>query len=252
MPQTWREEAVRYNSVPIVSYRDAVWPIRDEPPTDLTYYWDGLSHPHFNAHVMVAEALLFAFLAARRNVDNLLKDYKTTSFGVSKVQLQLDDACVSASTHYGAGSFPGRNNPADSNCWEYRADSRDKFGWIGKASKNSTTCTATKFQVNVNVGKTGYVHLSYLASYDERMASVRAWIEDETGNSLSGKKTIISWRKERASIEANAVLRIPWRSIPELNNYTLNVELLQGTSHASEKDPENGVDKFKLLGLMSC
>jgi hypothetical protein len=99
----------------------------------------------------------------------------------------------------------------------------------------------------MDVGKRGIVSLSYLASYDERMASVRVWIADESGKSLSSNYTINSWHKERTSIAATAVLRVP-----EHSNYTLNVELLQGTSHASQKDSENGVDKFKLLGLISC
>jgi hypothetical protein len=256
MPQTWREQAVRYNSVPIVSYRDAVWPLHDEPPADIGYYWDGLSHPRYNAHVMVAEALLFEFLAVRRNVDMLLT-YKSSDFNVPYLP-PLHDVCVRTTTKYAAGNgnndtsrFPGWNNPKDSQCWQYRTDSRDKFGWIVEASKKSTTCTAAKhsalFQIDMNVGEKGIVVLSYLLSYDERMASARVWIVDESGKSPSSNYTISSWHKEQTSIEATAILHVPKHS-----NFTVNVKLLEGTSHASQKDSENGVDKFKLLGLMAC
>jgi hypothetical protein len=257
MPQTWREQAVRYNSVPVVSYRDAVWPLRDKPPTNIGYYWDGLSHPRFNGHVMVAEAVLFEFLAARRNADVLL-NYESSSFNVP-ILPPLYGVCVNVATKFLAENgnndtsrFPGWNNPKDSHFWQYRADSRDKFGWIVETSKKNAPCTAANhsalFQVNMDVGKSGIVILSYLVSYDERMASARVWIVDESGKSLSSTYTISSWHKERTSIEATAILRVPKDS----NFTTVNVELLQGTSLASQTDSQNGVDKFKLLGLISC
>jgi hypothetical protein len=258
MPQTWREQAVRFNSVPIVSYRDAVWPLHDYPPTNIAYYWDGLSHPLFNAHVMMAEALLFGFLAVRRNVEGLLKNYESSDFPVPNLP-PLHDVCVNTTAKYLAENgnndtsrFPGWNSPKDSHCWQYRADSRDKFGWIAKTSKKSTLCAAANrsalFQVNMDVGESGIVILSYLASYDERMASARVWIVDENGKSLSSNYTINSWHKEQTSLEATAILHVPKHS----NFTTVNVELIAGTSHASQKDSENGVDKFKLLGLISC
>jgi hypothetical protein len=80
------------------------------------------------------------------------------------------------------------------------------------------------------------------------MASARVWIVDENGKSLSSNYTINSWHKEQTSLEATAILHVPKHS----NFTTVNVELIAGTSHASQKDSENGVDKFKLLGLISC
>lgn len=258
MPQTWREQAVRYNSVPIVSYRDAVWPLHDEPPADIGYYWDGLSHPRFNSHVMMAEALLFGFLAVRRNVGVLLNNYESSDFHVP-ILPPLHDICVNPTTKYlteignnDTSRFPGRNNPTGSHCWQYRTDSRNKFGWIAETSKKSTPCAAANhsalFQVNMDVGESGIVILSYLVSYDERMASARVWIVDESGESLSSNYTISSWHKERTSLEATAILHVPKHS----NSTTVSIELIDGTSHASQKDSENGVNKFKLLGLISC
>jgi hypothetical protein len=258
MPQTWREQAVRFNSVPIVSYRDAVWPLHEYPPTNIEYYWDGLSHPLFNAHVMMAEALLFGFLAVQRNVEGLLKNYDSSDFPVP-ILLPVHDVCVHTTTKYLAENgnndtsrFPGWNSPKDSYCWQYRADSRDKFGWIAETSKKSILCAAANhsalFQVNMDVGESGIVILSYLASYDERMASALVWIVDENGKPLSSNYTISSWHKEQTSLEATTILHVPKHS----NFTTVNVELLAGTSHASQRDSENGVDKFKLLGLISC
>jgi hypothetical protein len=234
-----------------------VWHLHDEAPVDIWYYWDGESHPLFNAHVMMAQALLFEFLAVRRNADFLLT-YDSSDFPVPNLP-PLQDVCVNTTTKYLAENgnndtsrFPGWNNPKDSHCWQYRTDSRDKFGWIVETSKKSTTCTAANhpalFQINMDVGESGIVILSYLASYDERMASARVWIVDENGKSLSSNYTISSWHKEQTSIEATAILHAPKHS----NFTTVNVELLAGTSHASQKDSENGVDKFKLLGLTSC
>jgi hypothetical protein len=264
MPQTWREQAVHFNSVPIVSYRDAVWPLRDDPPANLQYYWDGLSHPFFNAHVMVAEALLFQFLAVRRNAA-FLSTYASSDFHVPNLP-PAHDVCVNTTTKYLAenGSndtsrFSGWNNPKDSHCWQYRTDSRDKYGWIAETSKESDRCTAAAnhsalFQINMDVGENGIVILSYLASYDERMASARVWVVDESGKALSSNYTINSWHKEQTSIETSTILHVPrHNNFTTVNKFsTVNVQLLPGTSHASQKDSENGVDKFKLLGLMSC
>jgi hypothetical protein len=164
MPQTWREQAVRFNSVPVVSYRDAVWPLHDSPPTNIAYYWDGLSHPLFNSHVMMAGALLFGFLApVRRDVEALLQNYESSDFPVPNLP-PLHGVCVDTTTKYLAENgnndtsrFPGWNSPKDSHCWQYRADSRDKFGWIAEMSKKSTLCTAANhsalFQVNMGVGE---------------------------------------------------------------------------------------------------
>ena len=62
-PQTWRKQARKRNSVSLASYRDAVWPIQDQPPSNLCqHYWTGLSHPEVGIHAMVASTILFQFL----------------------------------------------------------------------------------------------------------------------------------------------------------------------------------------------
>jgi hypothetical protein len=50
-PQDWRKPAVQFNNIPVVSYRDAVWPILDRPPMNLNEFWGGLSHPNEAIHV---------------------------------------------------------------------------------------------------------------------------------------------------------------------------------------------------------
>jgi hypothetical protein len=58
MPQTWREQAVGFNP----SHRLVTQNHDQSNRMTLRHYWDGLSHPRFfNAHVLMAEALVLDF-----------------------------------------------------------------------------------------------------------------------------------------------------------------------------------------------
>jgi len=60
--------ARHYRSVPVASYRDAVWPVHGAPPADLSRLWGHGNHPLKLPHEFVADVVKHALLAllARR------------------------------------------------------------------------------------------------------------------------------------------------------------------------------------------
>ena len=71
----------------------------------------------------------------------------------------------------------------------------------------------------------------------------------------------MSWDKAQYSIPQPEVIWFGGYNFTELshmswkkkdNLVTFNIMLLVGTSPASRKDEMNGVDKFKLLGVVTC
>ena len=68
---TW-QRACREQNVPYFSYRDVVWPELENPPPELPLYWNGLSHPEWSGHHLVAEGL--AHMLARANWELCVPD----------------------------------------------------------------------------------------------------------------------------------------------------------------------------------
>jgi len=240
MPQTWRQNATNFNSVATISYRDAVWPVLNEVPSDLNQYWDGLSHP-IGTHTLVAENLLFAFFVMRRYSDRYIQ---CSDIVVPKL-VGPDDACITP-TMYLHSDSPDKtqfsiDNEQESG-WHYYNDSRDKYGWI--ALTNSTDMRHV-LRRQVLLGHEGKTILSFLSSYDERMATARVWYDEDTARSLN----ISSWHKEHTSVPTDFVLRTPNLAGKTV---TINVELLLFTSKQRQSSFENGFDKFKLLGIITC
>ena len=132
----------------------------------------------------------------------------------------------------------------------------------------------------LRIGGDGKVIISRLVSYDERMASAQVWFSHtitQTQTHANGTRTltrreenvfvgnpvwnITSWDKARFSIPQPEVIWFSGYNFTELshmswkkkdNLVTFNIMLLVGTSPASRKDDMNGVDKFKLLGVVTC
>ena len=69
-PPDWRESARDKYHVPMISYRDAVWPRLASPPKRLDKYWDGLAgHPSSKVHHLVATTVYFAVRVLWEHVD---------------------------------------------------------------------------------------------------------------------------------------------------------------------------------------
>jgi hypothetical protein len=306
-PQDWRKEARERNSVSYVSYRDAVWPVLDQPPANLCQYWPGLSHPQAGTHALVASTILFQFMAVLEKRDALLE----LAMDVDNNKITLDDAtpvnvCLNPISSFRA-MLEDPNDPMQleaqaqmqnrSSCWTFRADVRQKYGWICQESKQSTTAwlfNATKStSISSNVSEQDYLHLrkelriggdgkviiSRLVSYDERMAVAQAWfshtVKHPNGTTTTEENVFVgdpvwkvtSWDRPRLSIPQPEVIllsgynftkasQMSWKSGESLaattTLVTFNMRLLLNSSPASKKDEMNGIDKFKLLGVVTC
>jgi hypothetical protein len=261
-PQDWRKKARERNSVSYISYRDAVWPILNEPPKNLCYqYWNGLSHPQTGTHTLVASTILFQFMAVIHRTDELLgllEDGRHT--GNDKVELisPPKTVCLNPISSYRAiqndptnpmdvedenknkernkmmGKGGGNDDYIDS-CWEFRADVKQKYGWICEYSSN-VTMNGTEaavidennvqkhlhFAQNIRIGGDQKVIISRLVSYDDRMATAQVWfshgINSATPNENSEINTnifvgdpiwnITSWHKDRTSIPQPVVIEL--------------------------------------------
>jgi hypothetical protein len=83
MPQAFRSTSAREFQIPVVSYRDAVWPDVNRIPHNASYYWPGGCHPAQTAHTLIARMVEFSLLVADRYTSRHLdeREKKPTVFG---------------------------------------------------------------------------------------------------------------------------------------------------------------------------
>ena len=296
-PQTWRQEARTYNSVSHASYRDAVWPILEKPPEKLcSEYWNGLSHPQIGVHVMMASTILFQFLVVMEK-RNVLLQLSSEREKQERLQNRTDgglkmidpprNICFNHITAYRAVQG-NANDPFGSDsrysdlCWSFRADVRNKYGWVCEVMNNTDPIGDEYLHLSkkIHIGGDRKLIISRLVSYDDRMATARVWL---TGSSTNHGSTnvfvgdpvwdIPSWHGKRTSIPQPYAIQLgklkfkrsvkmqwPTRDSPLVGagtndeesstvEVTFNIKVLIGTSR-SVSDPK--VDKFKLLGIVTC
>ena len=322
MPQDWRQSARESNYASYVSYRDAVWPQQHNPPNDLCQFWSGLMHPQAGVHAMVASAIFFQFLVAMHEERTLVGMLQSNK---NKVPLLSIPEGICVNTISSIRAVQGDPTDAmnlsnnENSCWEFRADSRRKYGWICEISRDSvskkiaassqegnshtynTSIAGSEYfhlQKTILIGGTKNVILSRLVSFDERMATAQVWFS--SSNSINSNKTsttttsenifvgdpvwnVTSWHKDTTSIPQpyriglnrlvfKNLSNIEWpspfssadkgRDFSEpvaisgksvnLTEVTFNLRLLPRSSIASTRNEIEGVDKFKLLGIMTC
>jgi len=333
-PQDWRKEAREQNSVSYISFRDAVWPILDQPPENLCYqWWHGLSHPQSGTHALIASTILFQFMVVMHHKDHLLEVHKESKrAGRDKVKIVAVPSmvCLEPISIY-RSLQNNSHDPMDfekdnvdynkimhSTCWEFRADSKEKYGWICEYSRNitavperrririrsnesesvytpssstsrhkrGTTQQYLHFRKKIRIGKDGKVTVTRLVSYDKRMATAQVWFSNvnhplsknitdqyEAGNDniFIGDLVwnITSWHRHRNSIPQPEVIELgelEFKLTSGINssfgnsNIThssslevmFNIKMLAGSSVATLNNRDSGIDKFKLLGVVSC
>ena len=251
MPQTWREQAVAYNRVPVISYRDAVWPQQDNPPADLGYYWDGLSHPKLNTHIFVAETVMFSFLALQD-----IAHHTTTASWLGMEENKDDDepshlplpeyTCTNPLTDYSSFdatsiNFPNKN---EKDSWRFQTYSRNKLGWIG-STRSIAPSESLVFATDIITGNDKKVLVTYLKSYRDYMGVVRVWFDDEVDVSWN----ISAWHKEHTQVPETELINV--LHLPPNKNVTIYVELIRGSAHNATNDIQQD-DVFILLGITSC
>uniref|UniRef100_A0A7S2A3S8 SGNH hydrolase-type esterase domain-containing protein n=1 Tax=Ditylum brightwellii TaxID=49249 RepID=A0A7S2A3S8_9STRA len=331
-PQTWRENARKYNSVSHASYRDAVWPIQDHPPDNLcSKYWNGWSHPQLDVHALIASTIFFQFLVVMEKTNAFLQLSKQNedTFVVSKAIDIPNNVCLDhISSYYARQEDPkdpfedniisegdptthsNSSNNYEESCWSFRADVRKKYGWICEVDRNSTLLPLGGVSLHSNVtvgdgvqdhkylhlskklhiGGDGKIIISRLVSYDDRMAMAQVWFTSSNNNGLDSHTNnsnsnifqgdpvwnISSWHEDKTSIpqpyaiqldalQLKESLQIQWplaegsdssnssnRNVDSSESsltveVTFNIKMLLGSSRSISR-----VDKFKLLGIVTC
>jgi hypothetical protein len=272
MPQDWRVSARERNSVSYISYRDAVWPDQHHPPNELCQYWSGMSHPKAGVHSMVASTILFTFLLVDHKKGTMVQRFRDLEQRIQIEPPSLDlGICLQPVSSFRAG----QGNPIDpmnmsttnrnkSSCWEFKADSKEKYGWICETSRTSMSTHSSDFHVsqkNIAIGMQTLVIVSRLVSYDERMATAQIWFSAVNSSNASNAFVddpvwnVTSFHSEKTSIpkqysisldtlELKTSSGLQWEGRLEL---LFNIKVLIGSSKSNIR-----VDKFKLLGIVSC
>lgn len=162
--------------------------------------------------------------------------------------------------------------PSGKRCWKFRADSKQKYGWICKSShqnkKNLTNVDDNLlFRQRIKIGTNRRVILQRLvSSYDSRMATGQVWFTIPGSNSsrTDAWNVSTSHRKKTSITECFTInlkdqdlqnlMPLDQMKIDNSTNLELdfNLKMLAPTSQSSRSDPVNGTDKFKLLGVVTC
>jgi len=252
--------------VPYISYRDLVWPEYTRPPKGMPFYWNGLSHPDWVGHTLLGKSVasmmfsvrqLWCSLSLRQPVIALAPRPSNSSIAPvialaprpSQQQTMalldsLDTCALNVGTileaQLGLRHFQayGHEGSAAVGIWQFRADSRDKLGWIGEVHADVPGASAT-IEFLLLFGSQGKVIVSYLQSYADIMGKVQWWLVTRS-NSTIATGFLNSFDKAPYSITVSAAL--PARGVPQ-SSAILRFQLHVEGGHAS---------KFKLLGIAAC
>jgi len=149
-------------SIPYVSYRDLIWPVYNEPPPVLDQWWNGMSHPDYKAHKMMAKLIAFGVMMqvkeahAATHCDNNEEHSRYVSS--SAIDKTVQPICATPKTFLYTGETPesvqnfpavlsdgttidtvvssastgstGSGDAVPHTPWRYYNDSQLKFGWI--------------------------------------------------------------------------------------------------------------------------
>lgn len=290
MPQTWRDDARKKNSVARVSYRDAAWPVKAHPPTNLCQYWNGKKHPEIGAHSLVASTVVFHFLIVLEKQSELLALGRDEKKAITLPTVTLpENICLVPTTAIHAiqgNPFDQMNLPNDgSSCWIFRADALDKYGWICEIAMDGTNFGLNKettassrelshvddkdyfrLQQEIQLGSDGKLIVTRLVSWVDKMSEAEIWFSTPLEENVfegdptwdingTGKDSIpISWFTNLHKHTFKANTGLSWEAIEEgkATRVIFNIRLKRNSSPSSKKDSQHGIDKFKLLGITTC
>lgn len=172
-----------YYGIPVVSYRDAVWPSM-RPPPDFYELWSGLSHPEIGSHLLVAQTVLFSLLSLQQNETesalerrNAMRRFEGARPGMESTTSERVQALLQAGTAAGESicrmsdvatgtAYDAIGNPDASDAfygfpalysgcgWQYREDRPEKPGWIVSVSRAPAGCRIEKSGTQANTAST--------------------------------------------------------------------------------------------------
>jgi hypothetical protein len=158
--------------IPYVSYRDLVWPQYEQPPNTLPQFWNGMSHPDYRAHQLMAKLLSYGFMMQIKeahhatycgqnhtndNDNNNLNIQHHLHHGQAYHAHLYSDRYVSLSSYdnttkplcpqplssmlatdqpSSVSSFPLVTPMPPMHSWQFYNDSKQKYGWIFETNQS--------------------------------------------------------------------------------------------------------------------
>lgn len=287
--QDFVTKTLKHFRIPYVSYRDLVWPDYYHPPANLESVWNGMSHPDYHAHAMIAKLISYG-------VYNLLKEIKHIHYtkhceqtnSIHYISPHLKDASIQELCPHPLVDMQANTDPLsyqsfrftniqppipiEINHWRFYNDSKQKFGWILELNQTylHSQCPASTpdrgiicesllprvtLSLNIEVSQQNpIIQLLFLKSYDERMGIASLWLDDYRNESIEiNSRWDLSYSVTRyASLSPKELTNVS--SIIKGDNIILS-RLLPG-SHVLHISPKNIIEqnnyKWKLLGVIAC
>jgi len=253
------QEVLRAHRLPYFSYRDMIWPKMEDPPPELPFLWNGLSHPDWGAHHLLAESLVR--MLAKTNEEICLPEFRSDSATQSEplviarppllqsepASAVLPDYCTSELlTEYNAENGPEQFRPAEalpeSSVWRFFEDAVGKPGWIGDHATSASNDTLT-ISFDLEVGASKLIIIQFLQSYHS-MGAALIWLDGGRDEAL----IIDAFSSDCVSVTETFTLHA------RPGNHRLFIQLLAARClpmSTSRLDVFRG-DKFKLLSISSC
>lgn len=279
--QEFVSQSLRRYKVPFASYRDLVWPEYTHPPGNLNDYWNGLSHPDYKAHALIAKILATAVMQmvkeSHRAVCTPNTDRYVTSITHDNSTRPL---CMFPMTEMNANESPHSQQaftvthvgPA----WRYYNDSRLKYGWILETnhthvqtlckdsnSQNSVdspcpeAMSALTLSLRIKIATT--LQIRYLRSYSAPMGTAKIWLDD------TPEEYVEIHSKWSSPYSVSHLATVSAAKLLDINPLIVGDNLLLpsiGSSGASEGKERvlhiapmkvsNEGFKWKLLGVTAC
>ena len=219
--------------VPVVSYRDVVWPASQlpEPPDDRFWCCNDTGHPRWEAHQLMADVMVHTWLEMRAGVCAR----KGAAFApaprlesiVAPDLLERFDQCRTPLTVHDAKAAAAKSGPGLANThWRLGEDAPGKPGWI--ASEHGGSAASDRgLRFDLEFGASPRVIFSFLRSY-EGQGSVELTFETAEDRGGSRKGLVVDGLWPEGTMPAGSAGRVSQTHTLALNVQQAEIQQRHG------------------------
>lgn len=252
---------IKHYQVPVVHFRDAVWPTISEPKQSLPCYWNGLSHPDAVAHELVASlvanGLAYSIFASEAIGNCPFHGPQSLSVPPFHQQLELRRFCsgIQGSLCMRADT-PESFQALGSIGWKFREDVIGKPGWLYEGGNMSGSDIAIIW-FRVHFSEAPRLEVTFLRTY-ENIGQVRMLIGPSNMTEKSLDQSFVSYMLDGFHESHISVPYMQTFVHPDnkstTNNYIFLPERVGPGPFvvAFRADMASNHNKFKLISLCSC
>lgn len=265
--------------IPYVSYKELTWPDYWSPPDNLNLFWNGLSHPDYKAHALMAKLIALGFYTNIRASSH--KHVECAAGEVQKyVQAHQRDESIKPLCPHPLTAMAGTDQ-ADSvssfalsgqpgKDWAFFSDSKQKYGYILQSAKCSS-CEGSAgdrtLSLSVTLGDDPVIQLFYLKSFSEEMGPVSIWMDEDRAAAitLDGKWNLrtdgdLAYHDSyRIPFSVTRVATLSKGTLSHISSYVKGDQfIIPGLTpgphvlHLAAHKVDSAKLKFKLIGLTTC